>query len=58
MGDGEIRQSLEVEVVKHQLQDNVWFYGSCFDEKINAELIYNADLCVAPEILDLLLCMY
>ena len=20
----------------------------CFDEKINAELIYNADLCVAP----------
>ena len=48
VGDGEIRQSLEVEVVKHQLQDNVWFYGSCFDEKINAELIYNADLCVAP----------
>lgn len=48
VGDGEIRQSLEVEVAKYQLQDNVWFYGPCFDEKINAELIYNADLCVAP----------
>ena len=48
VGDGEIRQSLEVEVAKYQLQDNVLFYGPCFDEKINAELIYNADLCVAP----------
>lgn len=48
VGDGEMRQSLETEVTKYQLQGNVWFYGSCFDEKTNAELIYNADLCVAP----------
>lgn len=26
----------------------MWFYGACYDEKPNAELIYNADLCVAP----------
>lgn len=25
-----------------------WFYGACYDEKVNAELIYNADLCVSP----------
>lgn len=48
VGDGEMRSELEAEVMKYQLQDNVWFYGTCFDEKINAELIFNADLCVAP----------
>ena len=48
VGDGEMRQLLEAEVAKYQLQDNTWFYGTCFDEKTNAELIYNADLCVAP----------
>ena len=26
----------------------MWFYGACYDEAANAELIYNADLCVAP----------
>lgn len=25
-----------------------WFYGACYDEAINAELVYNADLCVSP----------
>lgn len=48
VGDGEMRLALENEVKKHALSENVWFYGYCFDEKINAELIYNADLCVAP----------
>lgn len=48
VGNGEMRQSLEVEVTNYKLQDNVWFYGECFDEKTNAELIFNADLCVAP----------
>lgn len=43
-----MRQLLEAEVAKYQLRDNTWFYGACFDEKTNAELIYNADLCVAP----------
>ena len=48
VGDGEMRATLEENVINHSLQNNVWFYGSCFDEKLNAELIYNADLCVAP----------
>lgn len=48
IGDGEMHQLLRAKVVECQLQDNVWFYGACFDEKTNAELIYNADLCVAP----------
>ena len=48
VGDGEMRLALESEVKAHSLDENVWFYGTCFDEKINAELIYNADLCVAP----------
>ena len=26
----------------------MWFYGSSYDETTNAQLIYNADLCVAP----------
>ena len=30
------------------LENQVWFYGACYDEKVNAELLYNADLCVSP----------
>lgn len=48
IGNGTERNSLEDLVKKLKLEDNVWFYGSCYDETINAELIYNADLCVAP----------
>jgi len=31
-----------------QLQISVWFYGPCYDEKENAQLIYDATICVAP----------
>lgn len=48
VGDGESRQDLECEVRYYGLQDNVWFIGACYDERKNAELVYNADLCVAP----------
>lgn len=48
VGDGTMRESLEKQVVDLNLQNNVWFYGACYDERKNAELIYNADLCVAP----------
>ena len=30
------------------LEKRVWFYGACYDEYKNAELLYNADLCVIP----------
>lgn len=48
VGDGEMRQDLKYLVTKKDLANNVWFYGACYEEQTNAELIYNADLCVAP----------
>lgn len=32
----------------YDLKGNVWMYGPCFDESKNAELIYNASVCVSP----------
>lgn len=48
VGDGSDRLFLESKVMDMGLRDMVWFYGACFDERQNAELIYNADLCVSP----------
>lgn len=48
VGDGTMRVNLEKLVQNRGLTERVWFYGACYDEQSNAELIYNADLCVAP----------
>ena len=48
VGDGAERQSLERMTASYGLQSLVWFYGASYDEQRNAELIYNADLCVSP----------
>lgn len=48
IGDGDERKRLEYRVKANGLTNQVWFYGKCFDETKNAELIYNADLCVSP----------
>ena len=48
VGDGVMRNELENQVCQQRLEQQVWFYGACYDEKTNAELIYNADLCVSP----------
>ena len=48
IGDGSEKENLMEEVKKMHLDNQVWFYGACYDEKLNASLIYNADLCVAP----------
>lgn len=48
IGDGEDRAKLEKIVAEEGLDDHVWFYGACYDEKTNAELLYNADMCVVP----------
>lgn len=48
VGDGEEGESLKAKVHDLGLDNQMWFYGACYDEKINAEMIYNADLCVAP----------
>lgn len=48
IGDGVERENL-IELSKELgLLNRIWFYGACFDETINAEFIYNADLCVSP----------
>lgn len=48
VGDGVMRRQLEQRAELKGIGHNVWFYGACYDERTNAELIYNADLCVAP----------
>lgn len=48
VGNGTEKTALESLVRKHGLENQIWFYGACYDEQENAELIYNADLCVAP----------
>lgn len=48
IGDGSEKNALNEQVLRLDLQDQVWFYGACYDEGTNAELLYNADLCVAP----------
>ncbi len=48
IGDGVERRNMEVLVEEKGIKNQVWFYGECYDEKTNAELIYNADLCVSP----------
>ena len=48
VGDGPMRLSLEELTKNKDLEQNVWFYGACYDETENATLVYNADICVAP----------
>lgn len=48
IGDGPERSTLEQLVDTLSLKHQVWFYGACYNEGENAELIYNADLCVSP----------
>ena len=48
IGDGTEREKMERRVDKLEINNQVWFYGACYDEGKNAELIFNADLCVSP----------
>lgn len=48
VGDGAERKQLEDLAEKLGIENNVWFYGACYDELKNAELLYNADLCISP----------
>ena len=47
IGEGEEADNLKKLVAELHL-NSVWFYGECYDELKNAELIYNADVCVSP----------
>lgn len=48
VGDGVEKANLQKQAKSLGLDSHVWFYGACYDETKNAELVYNADLCVAP----------
>ncbi|MCW4469574.1 glycosyltransferase family 4 protein [Flavobacterium sp. MFBS3-15] len=45
IGDGEERDVLEGQV---RYPDNTFFFGSSYDEQVNAKMIANSDLCVSP----------
>lgn len=48
VGDGSEKNFLEHKVQEMGLDKQVWFYGACYDETVNSELVFNADICVAP----------
>ena len=48
IGGGEKKDELEDLSRQLRLEENVWFYGPCYDEKVLGEMIFNADLCVSP----------
>ena len=48
IGDGIERQNLEKLVEEKGIKNQVWFYGACYNEKTNADMLFNADLCVSP----------
>ena len=48
IGGGESKENLEALAQELGLQNNVWFYGPCYEEEVLGEMIYNADLCVSP----------
>lgn len=48
VGEGEVKEELVALSEILSIKDRIWFYGECYDETENAELIYNADICVSP----------
>lgn len=48
VGDGPERANLQHLVKAKGLSPNFWFYGACYNEVENGQLVYNADLCVSP----------
>lgn len=48
IGGGEQEDELRALTKALAIEDNVWFYGPCYDEGQLGHLIYNADLCVSP----------
>ncbi|MEL0644030.1 glycosyltransferase [Olleya sp. Ti.3.14] len=48
IGDGVLKDELVNLSKKLNIDNQVWFYGACYDEVKIGELIYNADLCVSP----------
>ena len=48
IGDGTERQSLEELAYREDTNNNVWFYGECYNDDELSTLIYNSELCISP----------
>lgn len=48
IGDGEDREVLNKLADELGVSGRLWLYGACYDERKNAELLYNSDICVMP----------
>lgn len=48
IGDGQIKTNLESLANTLGTIKNVWFYGPSYNEEELSNILYNADLCVAP----------
>ena len=48
IGDNVDDLTLEAKITDYGLSDQIWIYGSCFEDEELSNLIYNADLCVSP----------
>lgn len=48
VGNGTELDNLRQLTVKLGISDQVYFYGSCYDENINGKLLMLADCCVSP----------
>lgn len=48
VGDGSDKVNLMQIAKKLNIENQIWFYGACFDEVKIAELVYNSDVCLSP----------
>lgn len=48
VGNGKKNESLISLVKEHKLENNICFYGSCYDDSQTAKLIMLSDCCVSP----------
>lgn len=43
-----VESEISVLMEKYGLSNRTWFYGPCFDENKNAQLLFDASVCVCP----------
>lgn len=48
IGDGPLRDELQMQVERLELTDRVWFYGECYDETVLATFFRHSAACVSP----------
>lgn len=46
VGEGEAKEKIERLAYENEIE--CWFYGACYDEELNAQLLASADICVSP----------